>query len=242
MKIERCLAKEKWVVNKIREWLNKQPRSEGWHVSDLLYPRKAYWKRTDPQPMTDTEALYFVAGQGHHFIIESIIEGSKKTGKADAGSHEWRGIHYSPDIRTPHPLEIKTSRSKYGPKVESERSYLREYEHYLKQLGSYMAIDEDDVGGLLVFYLNKEQPDGYRSLPELRWYDVKLEPGELGKTQAELLSTVKALAKALKTKKPRTLPLCPAWMCRNCSWLDKCKPWLDDEKRRSLNAERRVKL
>ena len=75
MDLTRNQANEKWIVERVKTYLNKQPRGDGVHVSDLVHPRKAYWKKIDPRPMTDDEAGYFVAGRGHHEVIEAIIEG-----------------------------------------------------------------------------------------------------------------------------------------------------------------------
>jgi len=223
MKITRQAKYERWLLDKVKTWLQAQPRNPGIHVSDLLYPRKAYWKRIDPKPMTDAEAGYFIAGQGHHFILEAVIEGSKKVGKADAGSHEWEGIYYSPDIRTPHPQEIKTTRSRTGPNTETERGYRAKYEHYLEQLKAYMAIENDPKGSLVVFYLNMEVGDGTkRTTPTFRWYDVTLTPAELGETRDKLLDTKKLIEHAVKRKDPKNLPVCPEWMGFNCPWRDKC--------------------
>ena len=35
---------------------------EGLHLTDLLYPRQAFWKRTKPKPVTMAEMLFFIAG------------------------------------------------------------------------------------------------------------------------------------------------------------------------------------
>lgn len=236
MKISRTTGAEKWILERSKAWLAKQERAEGLHVSDLLYPRKGYWRSVDPRGTTDDEALYFIAGQGHHYILEAIIEGSKKVGKADGGSYEWRGIHYSPDILSPHPIEIKTTRAKHGPKAETERSYAVEYEHYLKQLTAYCAIRGECRGDLVVLYLNKEGADG-RSKPTVRWYRIELTAQELGKRQAELLAGKQALERAIKTKNHVKLPLCPKWLCRGCQWVGECKPWETSEGYRDVRPK-----
>lgn len=223
MNIERKLGYERWLLDTVKTWLQAQPRAEGIHVSDLLYPLKAYWKRMDPQPMTDDEAGYFVAGQGHHFVLESIIAGAEKTGKADGGTHEWEGIYYSPDLETPHPLEIKTSRARFGPKSEGQRTLASEYEHYLKQLKSYMAIRNDPVGDLLVFYLALQRSEeDKRTRPEFRWYRVELTSEELAQTRDLLRVTKADLEEALAHQDPRALAACPTWLCRGCAWATKC--------------------
>lgn len=79
MKIARDKTIERKILDKIKEHLSRAPRSQDkWHVSDLLYPRKAYWQRVDPQPMTDLQALYFLAGRAHHGILEACL-GPKET-------------------------------------------------------------------------------------------------------------------------------------------------------------------
>jgi len=247
MKIVRVPKMEAWTLEATKAWLQARPRAKGVHVSDLLTPRKGYWKVVDPRPMTDAEAGYFVAGLGHHAVIEGIIgkadhSAVKNVLSTDAGAYEWRGIHYSPDVLTPHPLEIKTSRSRYGPKSQSERSLLVEYEHYLKQLRAYCAIRGDGRGDLLVFYLNLENKVTKKTTPTFQWYTITLTPEEIGKIQADLLAGKTALAKAIKTKKHRPLPLCPEWLCRGCQWIDKCTPWDDDPRRKSLQTKNTLRL
>lgn len=245
MEIVRDQPAETWLIGKIKNYLEAQPRAKGIHVSDLLKPRKAYWGRRDPQPMTDHEAGYFVAGRGHHEVIEAIIEGSKKVGTADAGSHVWKGINYSPDMKTPHPQEIKTSRARFGPRNDTQRELASEYQHYLEQLTAYMAIDNDTEGGLLVFYLAKEQEGTKQTKPEFRWYKVTLTKAELGQRQAELLANKALLEKALKSKSKaahRALPRCPQWLCRGCTWAPKCQPWMDGPGYDSIRPKRGVEL
>jgi len=249
MKIVRAPKMERWVLEATKTWLQARPRAKGVHVSDLLNPRKGFWKVVDPKPMTDAEAGYFVAGLGHHAVIEGIIAkadhaavGKDKQLSTDAGSYEWRGIHYSPDVLTPHPLEVKTSRSRYGPKSQSERSLLVEYEHYLKQLRAYCAIRGDGRGDLLVFYLNLEDKATKKTTPTFQWYTITLTTQEIGKIQADLLVGKAALEKAIKTKKHHSLPLCPEWLCRGCQWIDKCKPWEDDPRRVKLQPKTQLKI
>ena len=245
MNIVRAPKLERWLLDTTKTWLEAQPRAEGTHVSDLLNPRKAYWKFMDPRPMTDAEAGYFVAGRGHHQVIEAILEKAKHAARptsTDAGTYQWRGIHYSPDVLSPHPLEIKTTRSRYGPKSDSPRSLLVAYETYLKQLKAYCAIREDGRGDLLVFYLNLEDKATGRTTPTFQWYTITLTPQEIGQIQADLLASKTALERAKKNKKYRALPLCPEWLCRGCQWLEKCQPWLDDRKRESLKPKTRLRV
>ena len=222
---------ERKILDKIKEYLSKAPRSQDkWHVSDLLYPLKAFWQRIDPQPMTDLQALYFIAGRAHHGILEACLGPEKEDKRADAGEFEKHGIYYSPDLRMPYPWEIKTSRAMFEPKDPATG-----YEGYLKQLHSYQAMDETDKGGLLVFYLTLK--NGFKRLPALRFYQVMLDKKERAKKVAQMKALAKQLTEAVKKKDHKKLPLCPEWLCRDCVWFSKCEPWRLDKKRKNIQKE-----
>jgi len=235
MKIERDKKGEVDAFKKIKAWLQKRPRSDkGWHVSDLLYMRKTFWRKVKPLPMTDKEALFFVAGHGHHHIIEALLGPKKTDGRTDAGEFQKHGILFSPDLRfTDGPLEIKTSRSKY---IKADRENPAEvYEGYLKQLGSYNALMNAKHGKLLVLFLNAIM-DGekWKTTPQLRLYKVVFEADERKKIVKWLLKRAKDLGAAIKKKKCDDLPLCPEWLCRDCAWFKGCKPWLVEPRRKGL--------
>lgn len=247
MKIVRLEAREKWAFDKIKSWLTQRPRSaDGWHVSDLLYPRKAFFQRTDPQPLTDDQSLYFVAGHGHHHIIEAIM-GPRKEGKAkertDAGEFKKVGIYFSPDLRgmdslktkgklVKVPIEIKTTRSQKTPD-DMGKNPKQAFESYLKQLCSYMALMNKGLGYLLVLYLARKNPDrAWGTKPALRFYQVKMSAEERKEKQEEIVSIAKNLTAAVNSKKCSKLPLCAEWLCRDCPWIKKCKPWTLEPKRK----------
>lgn len=239
MVIKRSKNMERKVLDKIKAHLSRAPRStDKWHVSDLLYPRKAVFGRLDPQPMTDLQALYFTAGRAHHGMLEACLgkytEEHKKQRKdrADAGEFEKHGIYYSPDLRMPYPWEIKTSRSEYEP-----RDLEKGYEGYLKQLKQYQACMEDDRGGLLVFFLNLKQAGQRFKRPAIRFYKVLLTAKERAAKLAWMKKTAALMDVAQKKKDVSKLELCPQWMCRDCPWFKKCKPWLQDKSRKNAQRE-----
>ena len=231
MKIVRSKEFERKILDKMKEYLSRAPRSQdAWHVSDILYPRKSVLNRVFPQPMTDLQAMYFIAGRAHHGILEAALGPRKHHGRADAGEYFKHGIYYSPDLRQPWPWEIKTSRSEYEPKPEN---YEKRYDGYLKQLSQYQACMEDDRGGLLVFYLGLK--NGRRKLPALRFYKVTMTPAERKKTIAHMKATSEAMTEAIKTKSVQKLELCPRFMCTDCPFYKKqCKPWLMDSSRKGM--------
>lgn len=234
MKITRDIAGEKKVFDQIKAYLAAKPRSDtGWHVSDLLDPRQAFWRKIKPLPTTDEQALYFSLGHGHHGILEAMLGPKKKDGRSDAGEFEKHGILFSPDLRFKDgPVEIKTSRAMYikADKEDPEKVY----EGYLRQLGSYNALMDKPKGKLLVLFLNavKDGLEKWQKKPQLRLYKVGFDGDERKKITAWLLKRAKALTAAVKKKKVGELPLCADWKCRNCGWFKNCKPWLQDAARK----------
>jgi hypothetical protein len=224
---------ERKILDKIKEGLTRAPRSQDkWHVSDLLYPRKAVLQRLWPKAMTDLQALYFTAGRAHHGILEYCLGPRKKHTRADAGEYTKHDIYFSPDLRMPYPWEIKTSRSEYEP-----RDLEKGYEGYLKQLAQYQACMEEDRGGLLVFFLGLREPGKWKR-PAIRFYQVLMNAKERATKIAWMKKMSALMSASQKTKKVTELPLCPDWMCRDCPWFkDNCKPWLTDPKRKDLQSK-----
>ena len=225
MIIKRSPKMERLALDKIKEHLCRAPRSlDRWHVSDLLYPRKSYFGRVDPQPMSDLQAMYFLAGRAHHGILEACLgkwnKAKQDAARADSGEFEKHGIYYSPDLRMPYPWEIKTSRSQYEPKAD----YEKKFEGYLNQLTMYQAMDDTDKGGLLVFYLCLKQAGQWGLKPALRFYKVIFTKEERAKKLKWMKGMAAKLTAAVKTKQHKALPLCPVFMCGDCPWFKKCRP------------------
>ena len=235
MRVVRSLKRERWAFEKIKAWLTRRPRSQdAWHVSDLLYPRKAYFGRLDPKPITDKQALYFILGHGHHHVIEAILGPKKSHDRTDAGEFLKKGIYFSPDLRLPFPLEIKTTRLQKAPDDPGGWKPERAYESYLKQEGSYQALMKKSMGALLVLFLGRRKPGGWGTEPALRFYKIHMTPQERRKKIKDLVALAAKLTKAVKRRKLGDLPLCPAGFCTDCLWLKKCAPWKLDPKRKNL--------
>lgn len=235
MIVKRSAKGEAWAMAKIKAWLERRPRSqEKWHVSDLLYPLKAYWGRVKPKPITDLEALYFVAGIGHHSVVEAMLGPKKAHGRADSGEFEKSGILFSPDLRLPYPLEFKTSRAEHIP----GDNFAKSFDGYLKQETSYQALMKSAKGALCVLYLAARTPGTWGKKPALRVYEVNITPAEMKAKEAELVKSAALLTKAVKNKKPDLLELCPDWQCRGCKWFTDCKPWKRDPKRKNAQEKK----
>jgi hypothetical protein len=190
-----------------------EERNATLHLSDLLNPRKAFWQRTMPLPLTTAEVLYFLAGRGHEDAFGRIA------GMEPAEQRVWYGISYRPDFLMYKlvPGEFKTRRSNLAEPGEE----LVEYENYLEQLGGYCAVEDSQYG--LLFVVSLLEGRGRDPLkptePVLACYDVVFTPEELetrrqqlGERKVWLEAALKAAANGVPDSHI-ALPLCKDWMC-----------------------------
>lgn len=212
---------------KARAWVTREERAPGIHATDVLDPRKAFWSKVDPKPLSDRLAMTFFVGKMLHAFVLGDSKGAPDA-PTDAGSFksEELGITYSPDVVKPdgNVAELKTSRSFQEPKS------LDDIRHYLEQLLVYMAATDTTVSELWVLYLNLRDSTN-RTAPEFRVYGVSLTQGVLDGVKAQVKTAVERLGSALMgyATNPdayRMLPLCREWMCnrRGCDWFDVCRP------------------
>lgn len=131
MHIVRAPKLETWLIQKTKDRAQRPAPRRAHPRLRLAQPPEGILESVDPLPMTDDESLYFAAGQGHHVLLLAVLAGAGKGKKAWMGVPTSGAVSTTPDFLTPHPIEIKTTRSKYGPKSESPRSLQVEYEHYL---------------------------------------------------------------------------------------------------------------
>lgn len=236
MRIHRNKNLERQIMDRGREFLESRERAEGIHASSLLQPRLHYFRTLKPMPLSDKEVGFFIAGRAHHEVILAVMKKAKEIGeKADEGSSEWKGIHYSPDYRLGFLAEIKSSRRQHAPPDNDEEALKEEYDNYLNQLAQYMAVEQQHRASLIIFYISMRHDDANKTTyPEIHCYDVTMTASELDTVRREMLAKKALLEKALKTKKHTILPLCPAWMCtrggikgpviQECKYYNDCKP------------------
>ena len=209
MKIAKNPERTTQILDLIRETFiedNKKRNEDGSiHLSSLLTPKMAYWQKVKPLPPSDSDIQYFIAGRGHEDAMHRV------TGLSHVPSKEWQGIKYGIDFYHGHPSEMKTRR-RYAAKEGEE---LERYDHYLKQLLGYCAVEFDCFGYLWVWSLMEKQ-DEYKTAPEFVLYDVEFTISELQAEQKRLLKTKDDLLVALPSGLNlghRGLPNCPKWMC-----------------------------
>ena len=200
MEIARNREKENELMERIKNNWEERER-DGFALFEILNPRKAFFSRTDPQPLTDVEIMTFMTGK-------SIEKGLLKLLGYDHGeSRQVEGIWYAPDIRMPEITEIK-SRRRFLPKEGEEH---KEFDNYINQHLSYCALENDVHGYLGVISLVEK--DGNTTRPEFAIYEVRYTVDELREKREALLVNRRLLEDALEAGDFSGLPSCPDWMC-----------------------------
>ena len=209
-KIEKNAAQAEAIVSHVRDYLSR-PR-KGIHVSDLLFPRRAYFSRKHPEiELTEEEVGRFIAGRGHHQIIQAMTTSPEFR----EVSVERSGISGHIDIYKELPVEIKTTRAmKVATKDELSP-------HYIEQLGMYCALVNINRGQLLLLHLGIREVGKHGMTPKLVVYDVSFH--DLDAIKREMLGRKIALEKALAEDDPKSLAPCPEWMCDGCKYAEFCR-------------------
>lgn len=218
IQVKRSESAERALWDKARKWIERDaPRNEI-HASDLMMPRKGYWRRMEPVPPSDREVGFFLVGRVlHAFILHEQTGAPVDLGKTDDGStvDPELLLSYSPDkVHGDHVEEVKTSRSYYEP------TKLADIETYLQQLLVYMAAKRLEKGRVTVFYINARDNTG-KTTPQFRVYNVRISKDEIEWLRLQIRDQRNALADALQNKDHKALPLCPAWACHP----DACPHW-----------------
>lgn len=247
LKVDRDEEAEKGLLEKARGWVTGEDRVEGIHASDLLMPRKGYWRALDPQPISDREVGLFLVGKVLHAFVLSTSGASGETKNknksvnlfvTDEGAKydEELALYYSPDRLQPDGTvaEFKTSRSKYPA------NRIGDLDIYLQQLLIYMAAEKVKKGEVWVLYTNAKDASDKTS-PQFRVYRVEIGEDELTALRLEVRKLRDDLAGAQARKDHRALPLCPAWACSpiQCAWWSRCKPEGRHENPSYLKEKRR---
>lgn len=219
-------GEEQRLLNVSRVWLEKETRSTGIHVSDLLDPLYAWHQKKAKEKdarLTDREVTTFLVGKVLHAFIISAAKGMKGTDWAsDEGSQHSKDLNleYSIDyVDGKVPTEIKTSRSYYAPKG------IKDLAMYLEQELCYMIAEKIRKGKLWILYLNLKDNQN-RTCPEFRAYDVSITKNAALAYEKQMKSVHAKLTSALKKNTPVGLELCRRWKCgeRMCKYWNTCKP------------------
>lgn len=202
MKLSPEVALKEKLIAALQERYGKD--RDGIHVTDLIYClREVYFRKKYPQPITETELMFFVDGAERHSILAGL-----------AGFEAEKSINYGSvagtvDMIAEGPVEIKTTRANKGLPP-----------HYLKQLGYYCAMLDVNKGFLLVQRLNNR--DSPWDLQSVEWSNKELED-----MRSELVTNSTLLMNAIETGNPSKLAKHNgdpelSWKCRYCKYVEQC--------------------
>jgi len=218
LKFVRNKDDEARLLKDARAKLAASQRSPGIHASDLLDPRKTYfrYKTGDKEAaLTDRDVMIFTVGKVlHAMILGAEDEGSVHNDDAD--------FDYSVDyIDDGIPTELKSTRMA----VPDDRKKLNQY---IEQVLIYMASMGSVHGKLWVLFLNHKD-ETYMTTPVFRCANIKVGKKDLKSLQDELKTTTAQLKASLVSTEPepwRELPLCRKDWCSRakCEYFDECKP------------------
>jgi CRISPR/Cas system-associated exonuclease Cas4 (RecB family) len=202
-------------LSEARAFLGR-PR-QGIHVTDLVFPRRAYFRIKHPEVMpTEEEVGRYIAGRGHHHVLE-VLAALPEYREVEVA---WNGIEGHIDVFEDAPVEIKTTRAL---RVASAEEIKREYPFWIRQLGYYCAMTGKRKGRLVVFYLNvpTNSKNKIGLIPRLSVFEVEFR--DLEEIKREMSRLKEALQMALDTDDPSGLEPCPSWMCEDCRFAEMCK-------------------
>lgn len=214
MEIKRNPSIEEWAMLEICNNWGTDTR-EGIHISDLLAPRKKYWQTIKPMKSTLKEISYWTSGNA---VEDKFL---RAIGYKKGESKQWEGIWYTPDTFLGNiPAELKSRRRGLAKEGEEAQTY----DHYLKQLKGYCAVENKQKGWLIVLSLAEKQ-DNNKTMPEWRYYDVMFTHEELEEERGRLIQTKTRVECALDMKDHTILPPCPLWMCGKTLKIMEMKPY-----------------
>jgi hypothetical protein len=168
MIIKRSPELEEKIINIVKEnWITKIRTDVA--LTDLIYPRKAYFQRVDPKDPTLTEILDFLRGKSIETGLGDLL------GMEHPKSKFNHGIWYNPDFRFPEITELKSRRGYLAKEGEEEERY----GYYIKQHKGYCALEGECGGNLIIFALAEKADDGWKTEPKLVAYTMEYSTDEL---------------------------------------------------------------
>lgn len=184
----------------LRRWDASAPQRSV-SVTDLLAPRRAYWRLTlGPVAPTPERRARLDAGRRVHRVLERILSPEA----AIEVRVRREGIVGRIDALTDRPIEVKTTSS-----VPSTENLATDRPEYVEQLGMYCALAQRPEGRLIAV------AGGGSSSPDLRSWDVRFRG--LDVVSREMGRRADALRSALASGRPSGLSRCP-WFDRGCEY------------------------
>jgi len=176
--------------------------------------RKAVFQKLVPKPLTNRELGYYVIGNGHHIVLESLHGAQREV------ERKWRGVVAHFNLLEKTPTEIKTTRN-------PRRGIQTIPAHWVRQLAFYCVIAKTNSGKLVVVHLNSERtPKDAPGADESPFETYVMEFSDVEAISRDLLQRRDLYVKALRARNPSLAPrteLEDSWLCPSCSYWKECE-------------------
>ncbi|MFB0556979.1 MAG: PD-(D/E)XK nuclease family protein [Dehalococcoidia bacterium] len=185
-------------------------------TNDVVFPRKAYFKRAKPQEIAIKEGLpqekeEHLRSMDELGFLDALRDSLRYGAPGEVQNIPIQCATLSDLVRIRQNLPTIERVTKFQSLVERQRLAWT-FPHYFLRLGFECALTDHPQGRLLLYYANVPREDA-----KLMVYDATFRNLHALKTEA--LRRVELLEKATS---PLQLPKCPSWMCPNCSYKFEC--------------------
>ena len=185
-------------------------------TNDVVFPRKAYFKRAKPQEIAINEGLpqekeEHLRSMDELGFLDAIRDSLRYGAPGEVQNIPIQYATLSDLVRIRQNLPTIERVTKFQSLVERQQLAWA-FPHYFLRLGFECALTDHPQGRLLLYYANVPREDA-----KLMVYDATFRNLHALKTEA--LRRVELLEKATS---PLQLPKCPSWMCPNCSYKFEC--------------------
>jgi hypothetical protein len=196
--------------------LAKSQPSQLLRTNDVVFPRKAYFKRAKPQEIAINEGLpqekeEHLRSMDELGFLDALRDSLRYGAPGEVQNIPIQCATLSDLVRIRQNLPTIERVTKFQSLVERQQLAWT-FPHYFLRLGFECSLTDHPQGRLLLYYANVPREDA-----KLMVYDATFRNLHALKTEA--LRRVELLEKATS---PLQLPKCPSWMCPNCSYKFEC--------------------
>ena len=186
---------------------------EGIRVTDLVFPRKAYFAAASQAPHEEETVSKLESFDRYGLVRELISRGLAGKGELSRRPIELGPIRDRVLIHKGAATVVRVSEFR----EPVQRWQLPDtFRHYVIRLGFDAALAGTQRGRLVVYYRNASSEDA-----KLMVYDIFFKDLDHLRREAEQRAGLLVGAKA--TGDPGLLPPCPAWMFKFCQYKDWCR-------------------
>ncbi len=185
---------------------------EGIRITDLVFPRKAYFAATTIQGGEEDAASKLESYDRYGLVRELISRGLAGKGELTRSPVEHGPIRDRVLIHKGAATAVRVS--------EFREPVLRwqlpdTFRHYVLRVAFDAALAGTQRGRLVVYYRNASSEDA-----KLMVYDIFFK--DLKGLEREAQRRANLLVQAAAQGDPSALPTCPAWMFKFCQYKDRC--------------------